>query len=219
MEDKAKHASAIKDANIVLFGAKGVGKTALTVRYITKRFIGDYDPDMEAIYSHICLVDGKQFNLQIMDTGWQTETSDIKEDQLQWADAFLIVFSLTDRFSFDIAQGFLTYVCSNREDVRTPVIFLGNKCDLIHRRTISEKEASHVADSHSCQYLETSASENYAGVVHAFAELCRQIKVVNKKKEKLKKLMQKPSVAKKLQIRQSLRNFAERTWRSRTSTV
>lgn len=129
------------------------------------------------------------------------------------------MFSVTDRFSFDIAQGFLTHVCSNREDVRTPVIFLGNKCDLIHRRTISEKEASHIAASHSCQYLETSASENYTGVVHTFAELCRQIKVVNKKKEKLKKLMQKPSVAKKLQIRQSLRNFAERTWRSRTSTV
>ncbi|KAL5003927.1 hypothetical protein ScPMuIL_017383 [Solemya velum] len=36
----------IPEYNLALVGALGVGKSALTVKYITRRFIMEYDPDI-----------------------------------------------------------------------------------------------------------------------------------------------------------------------------
>uniref|UniRef100_A0A672KAB0 small monomeric GTPase n=1 Tax=Sinocyclocheilus grahami TaxID=75366 RepID=A0A672KAB0_SINGR len=55
------------EANVLLLGAENVGKSALTVRFLTRRFIGEYG-DIESIYSHIDKTDGREIALNIWDS-------------------------------------------------------------------------------------------------------------------------------------------------------
>ncbi|XP_052086760.1 ras-like protein family member 11A-like isoform X4 [Mytilus californianus] len=60
-----------KDVNILILGIQGVGKSALTVRYLTKRFIGDYETEHESLCSHVIMIDGKALSVHILDTAWK----------------------------------------------------------------------------------------------------------------------------------------------------
>ena len=44
---------------ILVVGAPGVGKSALVVRFLTKRYIGEYDHQSDTRYKNEVLVDGK----------------------------------------------------------------------------------------------------------------------------------------------------------------
>nr|AAH92775.1 Zgc:110179 [Danio rerio] len=57
-----------KNVKIVVLGASNVGKTALIVRFLTKRFIGDYEANTGALYSRKINLDGEQVSLQVQDT-------------------------------------------------------------------------------------------------------------------------------------------------------
>uniref|UniRef100_A0A4W6EU14 small monomeric GTPase n=1 Tax=Lates calcarifer TaxID=8187 RepID=A0A4W6EU14_LATCA len=49
-------------------GGSGVGKTALVVRFLTRRFIGDYERNAGNLYSREVQVDGEQVTIQVQDT-------------------------------------------------------------------------------------------------------------------------------------------------------
>ncbi|KAK7919296.1 hypothetical protein WMY93_010580 [Mugilogobius chulae] len=53
---------------IAVIGGSGVGKTALVVRFLTKRFIGDYERNAGNLYSREVQVDGDQVTIQVQDT-------------------------------------------------------------------------------------------------------------------------------------------------------
>uniref|UniRef100_A0A8D2JAF8 small monomeric GTPase n=1 Tax=Varanus komodoensis TaxID=61221 RepID=A0A8D2JAF8_VARKO len=59
------------DAYIVIISAPGVGLSIFPVRFITKRFIGDYDPTLEMIYRHTAVIDGEMVHFEILDTAGQ----------------------------------------------------------------------------------------------------------------------------------------------------
>ncbi|XP_046572520.1 ras-related and estrogen-regulated growth inhibitor-like isoform X2 [Haliotis rubra] len=222
MDDKAhgpRYGNGGKDVNIAVLGLRGVGKSALIVRYLTKRFIGDYDPEMEAIFSRAGVVDGKHVTVNIMDTQWHAPNNGLKEDPITWADGFLLAYSVTDPESFQFVVDLVDRLRLAREDERLPIVIAGNKCDLIHMRQLTLQECTGWAQEHNCLLCEVSASDDCDSVYEVFNILCRQVKTVHKKREKLTWIMQRPAVAAKLQIRQSLRNLAERKWRSRTSTL
>ncbi|XP_067675195.1 ras-like protein family member 11A isoform X2 [Haliotis asinina] len=222
MDDKAhgpRYGNGGKDVNIAVLGLRGVGKSALIVRYLTKRFIGDYDPEMEAIFSRAGVVDGKHVTVNIMDTQWHAPNNGLKEDPITWADGFLLVYSVTDPESFQFVVDLVDRLRLAREDERLPIVIAGNKSDLIHMRQLTLQECTGWAQEHNCLLYEVSASDDCDSVCEVFNILCRQVKTVHKKREKLTWIMQRPAVAAKLQIRQSLRNLAERKWRSRTSTL
>jgi GTPase SAR1 family protein len=92
---------------IAVVGQAGVGKSALVVRYLTRRFIWEYDPTLECVYKHQTCIDGKPVNLEILDTGAAYEEQDRYscdlDGRLGWADGVLVVYSVTDRSSFDVA--------------------------------------------------------------------------------------------------------------------
>lgn len=54
---------------IAVIGGSGVGKTALVVRFLTRRFIGDYERNAGNLYSREVQVDGgEQVAIQVQDT-------------------------------------------------------------------------------------------------------------------------------------------------------
>ncbi|KAK3798028.1 hypothetical protein RRG08_034589 [Elysia crispata] len=227
MEDKAhKHVANgnCRDINIAVLGARNVGKSAMIVRFLTGRFIGDYDPHMDAIFDTHIPVDGKHFTAHIMDTAQAQDCtttcdSEFKEDPVSWADGFLLVFSLTDRDSFTVVREMVSWLRTVREDERVPILVAGNKNDLVHLRSVTRPDCETWATEQGILFHEVSASEDSASVQRAFISLCRHVRALCKKREKLSWTLQRPAVAAKLQIRQSLKNLAEKKiWRTRTST-
>lgn len=210
------HQDSKREMNFLILGMDGVGKTALIVRYITKRFIGDYDPYSEAMYTANTIIDGKPTTLRIIDTVGVDETEK-REEQILWADGFILVFSLTDPTSFETLRRIKQYVLRVRKESKVPMIILANKSDLNHARRISPFEARSLAADCHCQLYEVSASESCPSVISAFNALTREVKYVQKKKEKLKKVLQRPSVSKKLQLSKTFKNLKE--FRIRTYTV
>lgn len=60
-----------KDVRLAVVGEAGVGKSALTVRFITGRFLHHYNPTLEDEYRCKLDADGRQQSLVIMDTAGQ----------------------------------------------------------------------------------------------------------------------------------------------------
>lgn len=58
-------------ARVAVVGAAGVGKSALTVRLLTGRFLQHYDPTLEDEYRTCLMVDGEEREVTVMDTAGQ----------------------------------------------------------------------------------------------------------------------------------------------------
>ncbi|XP_036391655.1 ras-related and estrogen-regulated growth inhibitor-like protein [Megalops cyprinoides] len=172
--------SALKmEANIVMLGTDSVGKSALTVRFLTRRFIGEYG-DIESIYTHNVLVDGREITLSIWDSSHSEccETS-LQERRLQWADGFVLVYSICDRSSFNTVAKMVQHIKAAKGlqgAEKVPIVIVGNKRDLQHRRTVTSEEGRLLALTTDCQFYEVSAAENYHGVLVAFHGLVGRIR-------------------------------------------
>ncbi|XP_030645299.1 ras-related and estrogen-regulated growth inhibitor-like protein [Chanos chanos] len=163
------------EANILLLGAENVGKSALTVRFLTRRFIGEYG-DIESIYSHSDKIDGRDICFNIWDSLCPQngeEPGYISDRQLQWTDGFILVYSICDRASFNVVRQQVQRIrqAKNKLSSSTPIIIVGNKRDLQHRRTVSSEEGRLLALSADCGFFEISAAETYHGVLMVFHEL------------------------------------------------
>ncbi|XP_042230081.1 GTP-binding protein RAD-like [Homarus americanus] len=75
--------------------------------------------------------------------------------------AFVVVFSVIERGSYQRAEEVLQYLW--RLDVMTNkgVILVANKTDIVRSRSVTSKEGSNLADSYDCKYIETSSGFNH----------------------------------------------------------
>ncbi|XP_063054022.1 ras-related and estrogen-regulated growth inhibitor-like protein [Engraulis encrasicolus] len=166
-------------ANILLLGAENVGKSALTVRFLTRRFIGEYG-DIESIYSHNDKVDGQEISFNIWDSLYPQSCfapESITDKQLQWADGVILVYSICDRASFDVVRQQVQLIRRSRKmSVHAPIVIVGNKRDLQHQREVPSEEGRLFALSADCGFFEISAAETYHGALLVFHELLERIK-------------------------------------------
>eukprot|EP00028_Trichosphaerium_sp_Am-I-7-wt_P007606 CAMPEP_0168535334 /NCGR_PEP_ID=MMETSP0405-20121227/18595_1 /TAXON_ID=498012 /ORGANISM="Trichosphaerium sp, Strain Am-I-7 wt" /LENGTH=77 /DNA_ID=CAMNT_0008562535 /DNA_START=29 /DNA_END=263 /DNA_ORIENTATION=+ len=58
---------------MIVMGAGGVGKSALTIQMTSSRFVVEYDPTIENNYRKQVTVDGAPCLLEIIDTAGQEE--------------------------------------------------------------------------------------------------------------------------------------------------
>lgn len=157
------------EINIALLGSLGVGKSALTVKYITKRFIMEYDPDIEDTYTKHEVWNNRDITIQVMDT-CDKENSD-PQRYLRWADAFIVVYSITSQASFEKAKEYLEIVNQHKKNFskeNMPVALLGNKIDLERYRQVSKAEGTKLATDYMCLFYEATAAEEYEYVEEVF---------------------------------------------------
>ena len=88
----------------MVVGDGGVGKSAITIQFTQDIFVNEYDPTIEDCYRKQCVINGKMAILDILDTAGQEEYSAMRETYYSGGDAFMIVYSVTDRDSFVQAQ-------------------------------------------------------------------------------------------------------------------
>lgn len=106
------------------------------------------------------------------------EVGHISDRQLQWSDGFILVYSICDRASFDSVRQQVQYIRQAQQKLSSsaPLIIVGNKRDLQHRRAVSSEEGRLLALSADCGFFEISAAEAHHGVVMVFHELLDQIR-------------------------------------------
>lgn len=93
---------------------------------------------------------------------------------VQWADAVVLVYSVTDRQSFDLI-GQLHQLVTRAGGANMPVILLANKADLLHLRRVDSQQGPSLAGTLGCSFYDVSASEDYNQVHSAFHRLCCQL--------------------------------------------
>ena len=71
----------------------GVGKSALSIRFVQGDFVQRYDPTIEANYRKQVTVDQDAVMLDILDTAGQEEYSVLREQYMRMGDGFLLVCS------------------------------------------------------------------------------------------------------------------------------
>ncbi|KAL6107564.1 rasl11b [Pungitius sinensis] len=181
MTSIAEAAAPPRAIRMAVIGGSGVGKTALVVRFLTRRFIGDYERNAGNLYSREVQVDGEQVTIQVQDTPGVEMTDntinlpDHVTCSVQWADAVVLVYSTTDRRSFDLIEQLHRQVVRTGGANMPPVILLANKSDLLHLRCVDPQQGALLASTLGCSFYEVSASEDYSQVHRAFHRLCCQL--------------------------------------------
>ncbi|KAA0714916.1 Ras-related and estrogen-regulated growth inhibitor-like protein RERG/Ras-like protein [Triplophysa tibetana] len=150
-------------ANIVVLGTDNVGKS-------------------ESLYSHTVVVDGREQSLNLWDAPYSQDLSPesfMCEKRVQWADGFVLVYSICDRASFNTVTRLIQTIKSSKDYLgfeKIPIVIVGNKRDLHHRRTVLSEEGRLLALSSDCQFYEVSAAENYHSVLMVFHGLVDRIR-------------------------------------------
>ncbi|CAF1238668.1 unnamed protein product [Rotaria sordida] len=168
-----------EEVNVVLLGKQSVGKSAIVVKYLTKRFIREYDPFLEDTYWKPDVVDQQDVLVKVMDTYG-------KDDKrlpyyLKWADAVLITYSITQQDSFEMALAYLDAIHTYSKSLTVSsnelvIILLGNKLDLERTRVIPKSEGESVAAKFSCAFCETTAADDYEYIQQLFHRTVREVR-------------------------------------------
>ncbi|XP_025088229.1 ras-related and estrogen-regulated growth inhibitor-like [Pomacea canaliculata] len=162
------------DSKIMVLGTSGVGKSALVVRFLTNRFIWEYDPTLESTYKHLTTVDDESVVMEILDTAGQEETIQ-REGGVRWADGYVLVYAINDRSSFGAIPSLKQFL-DDVKKTNVQCVLVANKVDLLHERRVECSEGEALAQDMSCAFYETSASEGGEEITELFQELHREVR-------------------------------------------
>lgn len=165
---------------LVVVGAGGVGKSALTIQLIQNHFVEEYDPTIEDSYRKQVVIDGETCLLDILDTAGQEEYSAMRDQYMRTGEGFLCVFAVNNTKSFEDINQYREQIKRVKDADEVPMVLVGNKVDL-PTRTVDARQAKPVADSYNIPYVETSAKTRQ-GVDDAFYTLVREIRKYKERK-------------------------------------
>uniref|UniRef100_A0A3B4BBM1 GTP-binding protein n=1 Tax=Periophthalmus magnuspinnatus TaxID=409849 RepID=A0A3B4BBM1_9GOBI len=164
---------------VVLLGASGVGKTAFASIFAGAADSMDSDECElcgDEVFEKEVEVDGEAATVTLIDT-WDSE-----DCPMQSGDAYLLLYSITDRASFLRASELRITLRQFRPAEQTPIILVGNKCDLVRRREVSSSEGRACAAVFDCKFIETSTAMQH-NVWEAFHGIVRQLRLRRDSKE------------------------------------
>jgi len=176
MTTRPPHDTDMPIFKLVVVGDGGVGKSALTIQFFQRMFVQDYDPTIEDSYIQHREIDSTWCVLDVLDTAGQEEFSAMREQYMRKGDGFLLVYSVTDRHSFEHVKHFHTQILRVKDKDQYPMVLCANKVDLVHLRRVSEEEGKNLAQQLHIPYIETSAKDPPLNVDHAFHRIVRIIR-------------------------------------------
>ncbi|KAM4688876.1 GTP-binding protein GEM [Discoglossus pictus] len=174
---------------VVLIGEHGVGKSTLANIFagVPDTLENDTDVLGENTYERTLMVDGESATLILIDM-WENKAQDnwIYDHCMQVGDAYLIVYSITDKASFEKASELRIQLRRARQTEDIPIILVGNKSDLVRCREVSVSEGRACAVVFDCKFIETSAAVQH-NVKELFEGIVRQVRLRRDSKEKNEK--------------------------------
>ncbi|KAH9068163.1 ras family-domain-containing protein [Lactarius deliciosus] len=103
----------------------------------------------------------------------------MREQYMLRGEGFLLVYSITDRDSFDSISAYHQQILRVKDTESVPIVLVGNKCDLENERRVNTNEGRFISEDIDCRFVETSAMLGL-NVTSAFLDLVRRIRDRNK---------------------------------------
>ena len=149
---------------LIFVGDNEVGKTQIINRYNNKLYQEEYFPTYSVDFQIKTIKNNDKFiNIHCIDT---QGSSDFSQDTgtlfIQNTNAFIYVFDISSRESFYNLNNYyeiikLALTDSEKMITEKMVYLVGNKCDLVINRKISEAEGRLEATKYNAKYIEVSA--------------------------------------------------------------
>lgn len=163
---------------ISVLGTGGVGKSALTLRFIRDIFVEEWDPTIEDAYRKTVEVDSQMCSVEILDTAGQDDFLSLRPQWMIDKDAYVFVYSMCSKNSLHELEHFFELHQQINAERNVPIIMVANKKDLKpskNKEWVSTEEGKNVAEKYGAQYYETSA---YSGenVELVFKQCVRDIR-------------------------------------------
>ncbi|XP_026328249.1 ras-related and estrogen-regulated growth inhibitor-like protein [Hyposmocoma kahamanoa] len=172
---------------IAVIGSSRVGKSALIVRYLTRRYIGEYHSNTDLLYRQTVPINGTPVELEVIDVSG-SNSDKFPTEQIQWADACLLVYSVTDRSSFEYATEVLSALkrappnggspahSAGGAAAQMPLALLGNKTDLDHLRQVPTKEGQTLSATYGASFSEASVADNSGDLYRCVDKLLAEVR-------------------------------------------
>ncbi|XP_071445507.1 GTP-binding protein Di-Ras2 isoform X1 [Hetaerina americana] len=164
------------DYRVVVFGAGGVGKSSLVLRFVKGTFRESYIPTIEDTYRQVISCNKNICTLQITDTTGSHQFPAMQRLSISKGHAFILVYSVTSRQSLEELRPIWDAIKETKgaELAGIPVMLVGNKCDEGEEggsaREVRPEEGEAEAQRWGCNFMETSAKTNH-NVKELFQEL------------------------------------------------
>lgn len=156
---------------ICLLGDFAVGKTSLVRRFVEGRFDDKYLSTIGVKISRRSLArPNGTMNLLVWDLAGSEEFKE--SSYLQGTAGALIVCDVTRRSTLETLKNYAMYL--HQITVGVPLVFIGNKMDLVDQHAIKESELQAVAAGFGCPFILTSAKTGNQVEV-AFQMLAEQL--------------------------------------------
>ncbi|XP_011501288.1 PREDICTED: GTP-binding protein Di-Ras2 [Ceratosolen solmsi marchali] len=152
------------DYRVVVFGAGGVGKSSLVLRFVRGTFRESYVPTIEDTYRQVISCNKNICTLQITDTTGSHQFPAMQRLSISKGHAFILVYSVSSRQSFEELRPIWTVIreLKGQDISQIPIMLVGNKCDESpSRREVTQSEGQAEATNWGCGFLETSAKTNH----------------------------------------------------------
>ncbi|CAH1778648.1 unnamed protein product [Owenia fusiformis] len=163
----------------LILGGSRVGKSALAQQFMTSEYMGDYDTlsadDVADVQKTVSvLIDGDETMMDVIDLNTDEEYASYSD-----VDAYVVVYSITDRKSYQHAIDLLHEI-RMEAGLETAIILVGNKSDIVRQRQIAIEEGKSTAQTYDCKFIETSAVLNHQ-IDDLLAGIVKQIRLKRKK--------------------------------------
>ncbi|KPI91606.1 GTP-binding protein Rhes [Papilio xuthus] len=164
---------------IVVLGAAKVGKSSLITQFLYGTFSFKYKRTIEEMHHGDFNVSGVRLTLDILDTSGAYEFPAMRTLSMQSADAFILVYDITDANSFAEVRALRDQIHEVKASTAVPIVVVGNKVDLAEtgeREVEFHTTESVVTVDWENGFVEGSAKDNI-NVSQIFKELLVQAKV------------------------------------------
>merc|ERR1712004_383575 len=100
-----------REYKVVMLGSGGVGKSALTVKFVTGQFAERYDPTVEDFYRKEIEVNREPATLEILDTAGTEQFASMRDLYIRNGQGFVLVYSITSMQSFLNIKSMRNQIC------------------------------------------------------------------------------------------------------------
>jgi len=171
---------------VVVLGAGGVGKSALTVQFVQGVFVEKYDPTIEDSYRKLVEVDNDQYMLEILDTAGTEQFTAMRDLYMKNGQGFVLVYSIIAQSTWNDLPDIRESILRVKDTETVPMVLVGNKCDLDEQRVITKDQGESRARDWNCSFKEASAKQKI-NVEECFIDLVKQIAAKSTKEKGNKK--------------------------------
>lgn len=143
---------------VAMIGPHGVGKGTLLFQFRSSECINAYDIKESPGQQNISIIlNGEESELKFTIKNVSID----EKEELSKIDAFLVVYSVVDKATFNQAEQLLNMLHSMDLTRSRPTILVANKIDLARSRTVSAQDGKCMACTHKIKFIEVSVAINH----------------------------------------------------------